>query len=206
MNMSNCILDSDDAYFDAFTRRAAEARVPLDASIEITHRCNLRCVHCYLGDQKAIRQNRSDELSTAEVKRLLDDMAAAGTLNFTFTGGDPMVRKDFPELYEHAIRKGFLVTVFCDGAVITNSHVALSEGWSSVGSQCRVLLGQLSAENVLSPCRFGAMTRPGRCSSAGARTSSSSWVRSRPRFRPRETRPVRWFQFAFAVACPSWVP
>ncbi len=118
--MSACVIDGrdDEAYFDDFTRRAAEARVPLDASIELTHRCNLRCVHCYLGDQDTIRRHRRDELDTAEVKTLLDELAAAGTLNLTFTGGDPMVRRDFSELYEHAVRKGFLITVFCDGAVI----------------------------------------------------------------------------------------
>ena len=118
--MSACVLDtrSDEIFFEEFTRRAAEARVPLDASIELTHRCNLRCVHCYLGDQKTIRHSRERELDTDAVKALLDEMAAAGTLNFTFTGGDPMLRKDFPQLYEYAARKGFLVTVFCDGALI----------------------------------------------------------------------------------------
>ncbi len=50
---------------------------------------------------------------------LLDEMADAGTLNLTFTGGDPMVRKDFCRLYEYAVHKGFLITVFCDGALIT---------------------------------------------------------------------------------------
>ena len=119
--MSGCVIDARDdaAFFDDLTRRAAEARVPLDASIELTHRCNLRCVHCYLGDQDAIRRHRAEELSTAEVRALLDELAEAGTLNLTFTGGDPMVRRDFPELYEHAVRNGFLVTVFCDGAALT---------------------------------------------------------------------------------------
>lgn len=125
--MGNCIhqVASDEAYFDDFTRRAAAARVPLDGSLELTHRCNLRCVHCYLGDQKAIRRHRKDELTTTEIKRLLDELAAAGTLNFTFTGGDPMLRKDFPELYEYAVRKGLLVTVFCDGALITPKVMAV---------------------------------------------------------------------------------
>jgi radical SAM protein with 4Fe4S-binding SPASM domain len=119
--VGNCDLDncSDEEFFAEFTRRAVRQRVPLDASIELTHRCNLRCVHCYLGDQKEIRRHRRDELSTDAIKVLLDELAAAGTLNLTFTGGDPMVRKDFCTLYEYAVRKGFLITVFCDGALIT---------------------------------------------------------------------------------------
>ena len=124
--MSACVQNhSDEAYFDDFTQRAVEARIPLDGSIELTHRCNLRCVHCYLGDQKEIRQHRKDELSTDEVKALLDELAAAGTLNLTFTGGDPMLRKDFCELYEYATRKGFLITIFCDGALIAPKIMAV---------------------------------------------------------------------------------
>ncbi len=125
--MAACIHNhfSDEAYFDEFTRRAGHQRIPLDGSLELTHRCNLRCVHCYLGDQKEIRQHRNDELTTSEVKHLLDELVAAGTLNFTFTGGDPMLRKDFPELYEYAVRKGLLVTVFCDGALIAPKVMAM---------------------------------------------------------------------------------
>ena len=87
--MSGCVLDAGDgeAFFDDLTRRAVEARVPLDASIELTHRCNLRCVHCYLGDQDAIRRHRPRELDTGEVIALLDELAEARTLNLTFTGG-----------------------------------------------------------------------------------------------------------------------
>jgi len=127
--VTGCVLDSgadacvdgrdDEAFFDDFVRRALRGRVPLNASLELTHRCNLRCVHCYLGDQDSIRAHRHEELTTAEVEALLDELADAGTLNFTFTGGDPMLRRDFPRLYERAVRNGFLVTVFCDGAVIT---------------------------------------------------------------------------------------
>ncbi|MFT5444982.1 MAG: radical SAM protein with 4Fe4S-binding SPASM domain [Gammaproteobacteria bacterium] len=119
--MGNCVLDSatDDEFFADFARRAVQQRVPLDASIELTHRCNLRCVHCFLGDQDEIRRHRKDELDTDAFKTLLDEMAEAGTLNLTFTGGDPMVRKDFCTLYEYAVHKGFLITVFCDGALIT---------------------------------------------------------------------------------------
>jgi MoaA/NifB/PqqE/SkfB family radical SAM enzyme len=122
-DLTNCVLDSesDDEVFDESTRRAVQQRVPLDANIELAHRCNLPCVHCYLGDQKAIRQHRCDAQSTAAFKALLDEMADAGTLNLTFTGGDLMVRKDFCTLYEYAVHKGFLSTVFCDGALITTA-------------------------------------------------------------------------------------
>ncbi len=110
----------DRDYFADFTRRVMAARIPLDGSIELTHRCNLRCVHCYLGDQDAIRKHRHEEMSTKQVMALIDEVVEAGALNFTFSGGDPMVRKDFAELFTYAVKKGLLVTVFCDGVLISD--------------------------------------------------------------------------------------
>ncbi len=103
----------DRDYFADFTRRVMAARIPLDGSIELTHRCNLRCVHCYLGDQDAIREHRHEEMSTKHVMALIDEVVEAGALNFTFSGGDPMVRKDFAELFnlrgeERTAGHGFL--------------------------------------------------------------------------------------------------
>jgi radical SAM protein with 4Fe4S-binding SPASM domain len=125
--MPTCNLDrSDDRdYFAEFTRRVSAARIPLDGSIELTHRCNLRCVHCYLGDQDAIRKHRHEEMSTREIMALIDEVVEAGALNFTFSGGDPMVRKDFAELYIYAVKKGLLVTVFCDGVLISDRIIAV---------------------------------------------------------------------------------
>ena len=123
--MSACAHDRPDNrdYFADFTRRAMAARVPLDGSIELTHRCNLRCVHCYLGDQEAIRGHRNEEMSTQEVKALIDEVVAAGALNLTFSGGDPMMRRDFSELYVYAVKKGLLITIFCDGVLVSDRIV-----------------------------------------------------------------------------------
>lgn len=115
--------DSD--YFADFTRRAAAARIPLDGSIELTHRCNLRCVHCYLGDQDAIRRHRREEMATQQIMDLIDEIVEAGALNLTFSGGDPMVRKDFGELYRYAVKKGLLVTIFCDGVLISDRIIEI---------------------------------------------------------------------------------
>lgn len=114
---------SDAEYFGDFAARAQRARVPLDGSLELTHRCNLRCVHCYLGDQGAIRAARRDELGTGEIVGLIDELVAAGNLNLTLTGGDPMVRKDFATIYTHAVRSGLLVTVFCDAVLVSDAIV-----------------------------------------------------------------------------------
>jgi radical SAM protein with 4Fe4S-binding SPASM domain len=104
--------------------KAGQAHVSFAVSLELTRRCNFRCVHCYLGDQKSIRAHQPQELDTAAVIRLLDEMVAAGTLFLTLTGGDPMLRPDFLNIYCHAVRSGLLVTVFCNGSLITDEIVS----------------------------------------------------------------------------------
>ena len=118
--MSNGLSPEDRAYFSELLLGYRNNRVPLSASFELTHRCNLKCTHCYQGDQDSIRQHRNNELSTEEAKRILDEIAEAGTISLFFTGGDPMVRKDFREIYTHAVKLGIIVDVFCDGILITD--------------------------------------------------------------------------------------
>ena len=96
-------------------------RFPLSCQWEITCRCNLHCVMCYtdcFNRPDAIRQ----ELATAEILRIMDELAEAGTLELCLTGGEPLARPDFFQLYEHAIRCGFLVTVFSNGTLITEAQ------------------------------------------------------------------------------------
>ena len=91
-----------------------EERVPLSGSMELDLRCNLRCLHCYRdGDWP------SDILNTDEVKSVLDQVAAAGTIWMLFTGGEVFLRKDFFEIYDHARRLGLIVTLFTNATTVT---------------------------------------------------------------------------------------
>jgi MoaA/NifB/PqqE/SkfB family radical SAM enzyme len=93
-------------------------RFPLACQWEITCRCNLHCVMCYtdcFNRPEKIRQ----ELSTDEILRIMDELAEAGCLELCLTGGEPLTRPDFFQLYEHATRRGFLVTLFTNGTLIT---------------------------------------------------------------------------------------
>ena len=111
------------AFFNDILLKYMARRIPRNASFELTHRCNLKCIHCYQGDQDAIRKNRQRELDTETVKRILDEIAAAGTLFLFFTGGDPMVRKDFCEIYTYAVKLGIIVSVLCDGILVTDKII-----------------------------------------------------------------------------------
>jgi 12,18-didecarboxysiroheme deacetylase len=81
----------------------------------ITRACNLRCVHCYA---HATEGSSGDELSTAEGCRMIDDMAAYGVPVLLFSGGEPLVRKDLPELAAYAVQKGMRAVISTNGTLI----------------------------------------------------------------------------------------
>lgn len=96
-------------------------RQPLSATFEITSRCNFRCVHCYLGQH---RENPK-ELTTEQVKHILDELSDNGALFVTLTGGECMLRPDFPEIYMYAKRKGFMVCIFTNAYHFTSQLLDL---------------------------------------------------------------------------------
>ena len=94
-------------------------RVPVNGTIELTHRCPLECAHCYNNLPMADREARRAELSTDEIKRVLDELAEVGCLWLLFTGGEIFARGDFLDIYRYAKEKGFLLTLFTNGTLIT---------------------------------------------------------------------------------------
>lgn len=98
---------------------AGDGRAPWLGSVELTARCNLRCVHCYINRPAADPDARQRELTTAELERLIDEIEVEGTLSLLLTGGEPLVREDFAEIYAYVKRKGLLITLFTNGTMIT---------------------------------------------------------------------------------------
>jgi len=94
-------------------------RIPIQGSLELTFRCNLRCVHCYCNLPLNNRDVISKELKTGEIFNIFDQIAEAGCLWLLLTGGEPLVRKDFLEIYAYAKKKGFLISLFTNGTLIT---------------------------------------------------------------------------------------
>lgn len=107
-------------FFKRLENKAQSTRIPLFCSFEITMRCNLRCVHCYIPADQAVR---TEELSYQEVCSILDEIAEAGCLWITFTGGEPFVRHDFLDIYDYALSKGFLVTIYTNATILTQAIV-----------------------------------------------------------------------------------
>jgi AdoMet-dependent heme synthase len=78
------------------TEKALARNIPLSVQLDLTYRCNERCVHCYLDHED------HGEMTTAEIKHLLDEMADAGVFILTLSGGEIFLRKDFFEILEYA--------------------------------------------------------------------------------------------------------
>ena len=82
---------------------------------DFTHMCNLRCKHCYQDAQQAL----PDELTTDESKKLIDELAEAGVVVIAFSGGEPLLRKDFFEIASYAHQRDLYVTLASNGTMIT---------------------------------------------------------------------------------------
>lgn len=95
-------------------------RHPHVGGIELTPYCNLKCVHCYLQDQK-----KETLLSTKEIKYIIDKLFEAGVLFLYFTGGEIFTRPDFIEIYIYAKQKGFIVELLTNGTLINSEIIKI---------------------------------------------------------------------------------
>jgi AdoMet-dependent heme synthase len=96
--------------------KAQALNVPLSVQLDLTYRCNERCVHCYLD------HDDHGEMTTAEIKHLLDEMAEAGVFILTLSGGEIFLRKDFFEILEHARSLMFCVKLKTNAVLIRESE------------------------------------------------------------------------------------
>ena len=81
---------------DEMNQKAAAHGVPISAHLDVTWRCNERCVHCYLDHEGA------GEMSTSEIKDVIRQLSEVGTFFLTISGGEPLLRRDCFEILEYA--------------------------------------------------------------------------------------------------------
>ncbi len=87
---------------------------PCAGSIELTAECNLRCIHCY-----NLPVSRSRNLPAGKIAGIIDELVEAEVLCLLLTGGDPLTRPDFADIYKYVRQKGIMVTVFTNGTLVT---------------------------------------------------------------------------------------
>lgn len=92
-------------------------KIPFYIFFELTKRCNLNCIHCYI-----VREKRQ-ELSAGKIKEILDQLKEANSLIINFSGGEVFTRKDFFEIAQYARKQKFAIKIFTNATLI-NSHVA----------------------------------------------------------------------------------
>ncbi len=91
--------------------------------LEITARCNLDCRHCYINLPAGNGNALSAELPLEEIARIAGEAVELGAIWCLLSGGEPLLRKDFFEIYLALKRKGLLVSIFTNGTLITPEHV-----------------------------------------------------------------------------------
>lgn len=121
-----------DLGYGEFARRLrgklAGQRIPLSGSLELTLRCNLRCVHCYVAHAPEAKAGQA-ELTSREIDTILGQVMDEGCLWLLLTGGEPLLRPDWTEIYLSAKKRGFVATLFTNGTLLTPQLADLLAEW-----------------------------------------------------------------------------
>ena len=106
------------ALMQEMSERALRLGVPFSVQLDLTYRCNEQCVHCYLD------HDDHGEMTTAEIKHLLQEMAEAGVFILTLSGGEIFLRKDFFEILEYARALTFCIKLKTNAVLIREAQAA----------------------------------------------------------------------------------
>ncbi len=116
-------------------------RLPLSGSIDLTYRCNNNCRHCWLRVSPNGRE-KQDELSFDEICHIVDDARAMGCRHWSISGGEPMLRPDFPEIFDYITSKSTSYSFNSNGTLITPE---IAELLTRKGSKMIALYGATEA-------------------------------------------------------------
>ena len=106
-------------------KKLQTSRTPLSVNFEITARCNNNCRHCYINLPEDDSKAALSELTIDEIEHIADQAVQQGVLWGLITGGEPLLRPDFSEIYLLLKKKGLLVSVFTNACLIDESHINL---------------------------------------------------------------------------------
>lgn len=93
-------------------------RLPLEGEIDLTYRCNNRCRHCWLWEPVGSPLQQK-ELTFDEIRRIVDEARAMGCQRWSISGGEPMLRPDFSEIFEYLTYKSVGYSLNTNGTLIT---------------------------------------------------------------------------------------
>ena len=106
-------------------KKLQQTKTPVSINFELTARCNNNCRHCYINLPENDTDTESLELKRNEIENIADQAVKNGVLWCLITGGEPLLRTDFSEIYLMLRKKGLLVSVFTNACLINKSHIKL---------------------------------------------------------------------------------
>ncbi|MCM8783656.1 MAG: radical SAM protein [Candidatus Omnitrophica bacterium] len=104
-------------WYRGVLNRVTENLIPFHCLLELTYRCNLKCLHCY------VVRDTQKELTTQQFLSILDQLKELGTLYLIISGGEPLVRTYFFEICKHAKKNNFALRIFTNASLI-NTNIA----------------------------------------------------------------------------------
>lgn len=104
-------------------KKIQEKRIPLSFTLEVTPRCNNNCRHCYINQDT--QTGRGKVIPLEALKAVASEAVSLGALWCLVTGGEPLLREDFFDIYLNLKREGLLVSVFTNATLVEKEHVAL---------------------------------------------------------------------------------
>ncbi|MEW6608377.1 MAG: radical SAM protein [bacterium] len=116
-------MDRSRPIYEQIFKKYWDKTLPFSVTIELTYRCNLGCVHCYVENNL-----KEQELTTLEVKQLLNKLAQEKVIFLTFTGGEIFLREDLFEIASYARKNGFMIKLFTNGTLITPTIADMIKG------------------------------------------------------------------------------
>jgi MoaA/NifB/PqqE/SkfB family radical SAM enzyme len=93
-------------------------RLPLEGSIDLTYRCNDNCRHCWLRISPESKE-KEEELSFEEIKGIVNEAKAMGYRRWSISGGEPMLRSDFAEVFDYITTHSNSYSINTNGTLIT---------------------------------------------------------------------------------------
>ena len=113
-------MDAEPLWGTYMNQKAAALGIPLTGNFELTTRCNFNCKMCYVHDN-----SQPDALTAADWLAVAKEACDAGMVFALLTGGEPMLRKDFPEIYRGIKKMGVLISINSNGASLTDELLEL---------------------------------------------------------------------------------
>ena len=96
-------------------------QIPVTTFIMLTSKCNFFCKHCFVSPEK----NKYADLKLEQWKNILDILKQKGTVNLVISGGEPLLNKNFIEIYKYAYQLKFHIIIFTNASLLTKEHLNL---------------------------------------------------------------------------------